>query len=110
MYMLRMSQTGFDRFVDEQMRTPSFAKRYSKARAQVDAVDRIVRALDDARVDLGVSKAELARRIAARPEIVRRLFTSKSPNPALSTILKLAAALGYRIQLVPEKPSRTRAA
>jgi DNA-binding phage protein len=105
-----MPTTGFDKFFAAQMRKPSFAKKHTNARAQIDAVDRIVRALDDARIDLGVTKAELARRISAKPEIVRRLFTSKAPNPTLSTILKVAAALGYKMQLVPAKPSRKHAA
>ena len=81
-YKLHMPKTGFDKFFATQMRKPSFAKKYASARAQVDAVDRIV----------------------------RRLFTAKAPNPTLSTILKVAAALGYKMQLVPAKPSRKHAA
>ena len=105
-YKLRMPKTGFDKFFAGQMSKRSFAKKYASARTQIDAVDRIIRTLDDARVQLGVTKAQLARGISAKPEIVRRLFTSKAPNPTLSTILKVAAALGYRLQLVPTKPLR----
>ena len=36
----------------------------------------------------------------ARPEVVRRLFTQKSPNPTVSTLVRLAAALGYHVELV----------
>jgi hypothetical protein len=109
-YKLRMPKTGFDKFFAGQMSKRSCAKNYTSARAQIDAVDRIIRALDDARVDLGFTKAQLAHRLSAKPEIVRRLFTSKAPNPTLSTILKVAAALGYKRQLVPTKRSRKRAA
>jgi DNA-binding phage protein len=97
--MAARRKTGFDKFFDEQVRNPRFAKAYAKARAEVDAVDRIVRALDDARIEIGMSKAELAARISAKPEIVRRLFTSKAPNPTLSTIVTIAAALGLRLEL-----------
>jgi hypothetical protein len=45
-------KTGFDKFVDAQMRDPAFARGYRKARSDIDAVDRIVCALDDARIDL----------------------------------------------------------
>ena len=105
-------KTGFDKFFDAQMRDPEFARGYRKARREIDAVDRIVRALDEARVDLGMTKAQLARVISAKPEIVRRLLTAKSPNPTLATVVKVAAALGYTVQLVPAKrtPSRRRAA
>ena len=108
------TKTGFDKFFEEQMRNRAFAKGYAKARAEVDAVDRLVRALDETRIELGVSKAELARLISAKPEVVRRLFTSKAPNPTLTTLVKVASALGFTVQLVAMKPrgksSRKRAA
>ncbi len=93
------SKTGFDKFFDGQMKKPSFVKGYKKARAEIGAVDRLVRALDEARIKTGMSKAELARLITAKPEIVRRLFTAKA-NPTLETVTKIAAALGYRLELV----------
>jgi len=89
-------KTGFEKFFDQQTKKPSFAKGYRKARAELDVVDQLVRALDDARVKTGMSKAVLARLISAKPEIVRRLFTSKA-NPTLETFTKIAAALGYRL-------------
>jgi hypothetical protein len=33
------TKTGFDKFVNEQMTSPSFAKNYAEARAEVDAID-----------------------------------------------------------------------
>jgi ribosome-binding protein aMBF1 (putative translation factor) len=92
-------KTGFDKFFDKQMRKPSLARGYKKARAEIDAVDQLVRALDAARIKTGMSKAELARVISAKPEIIRRLFTSKA-NPTLETVTKIAEALGYRLELV----------
>lgn len=106
--MARTTKTGFDKFFDEQMTRPSFAEDYSQARAEVDAIDQLVRALDDAREQLGLTKADLARAISAKPEIVRRLFTAEAPNPTLSTVVKVAIALGYKLQLVPA-PEKARA-
>ncbi len=107
--MPRTRKTGFDKFLDEQMARPSFAKDYQQARAEIDAIDQIVRALDEAREQLGMSKADLARAISAKPEIVRRLFTAEAPNPTLSTVVKVAAALGYKLALVPS-PKKPRTA
>jgi ribosome-binding protein aMBF1 (putative translation factor) len=101
-------KSSFDRFVDDQMKKPSFRAAYTKACREIDAVDEIVRALDAARIDSGLSKAELARAISAKPEIVRRLFTSSASNPTLATVAKLAAALGRKLELVPAKGSATR--
>ncbi len=96
----RVKKTGLDKFFDDQMKSASFAKNYAEARAEVDAIDGMVRALDDAREKSGLTKADLATAIDARPEVVRRLFTQKNPNPTLSTLIRLAAALGYRVELV----------
>jgi transcriptional regulator with XRE-family HTH domain len=101
----RRAKAGFDKFFDEQMASPSFARAYGESRADIDAVDELVRRLDEARVELGVSKAELARAISAKPEIVRRLFTTESPNPTLGTVVRLANALGYTLELV-RRPAR----
>jgi DNA-binding phage protein len=98
--MPRRQKTGFDKFFDEQMKSPSFRKGYIEARAEIDSVDRAIRALDEVRVDLGITKAELARRISAEPAVLRRLFTAEAPNPTLATVVRLADALGYRLELV----------
>lgn len=97
-------KTAFDRYVDEELKKPGTRTAYDRARTEIDAVDRIVRALDAARIDAGVSKADLARSISAKPEIVRRLFTSEGSNPTLATVAKLATALGWRLELIPAKP------
>lgn len=51
-----------------------------------------------------MTKAELARKIDARPEVVRRLFTTSTSNPTLETVLELASALGFHLELVPDRP------
>ncbi|MBN2192307.1 MAG: helix-turn-helix transcriptional regulator [Polyangiaceae bacterium] len=93
-------RTAFNRHFDEKMKSSEFAKAYTEARQEIDAVDRLVRALDAARLAEGMSKADLARAIRAKPEIVRRLFTQREPNPTLSTVVSLAEALGCRLELV----------
>jgi len=100
-------KTAFDKYFDNRMKDPAFASAYAEARAVIDSTDSLIRALDDARLLVGVSKAELARQIAARPEIVRRLFTATDSNPTLATVLKLAEALGFHLELVPNRsPAR----
>jgi ribosome-binding protein aMBF1 (putative translation factor) len=98
--MARRTKTGFDKFFDGQMKSPSLAKSYGEARTEVDAIDNMVRALDAARESSGLTKADLAAALDTRPEVVRRLFTTKHPNPTLSTLIRMAAALGYHVELV----------
>lgn len=56
-----------------------------------------------------LSKAALARTIGADPITIRRLLSSESVNPTLSTITEVAAALGMKVTLTPmSKDERTR--
>jgi len=103
------SKTAFDRYANDALKKPGTRAAYDKARAEIETVDRLVRALDAVRIDAGVSKASLARLISAKPEIVRRLFTSQTANPTLATVVKLAEALGCTLELVPAKRTRDRA-
>ena len=93
-------KTGFDRYVDEQMRDPEMRRAYEVARARIYMVDGLVRALDDARESLGITKAELARRLGAEPAAVRRLLTSPQPNPTMTTFVAAADALGLEVRVV----------
>ncbi len=101
------TKTGFDKFLDEKLRDAAFREEYEVARAEIAGTDALIRALDGARAGRGLSKAELARRIAVKPEIVRRLLTDAGGNPTVSTVLKVATALDYHLELVPNQGRRT---
>jgi|GEM_PF-1034374 len=105
-------KTGFDHYVERELKSPSFRRVYAEARAEIDSTDGIIRklihALDAARDAQHLSKAELARNIATPPEVLRRLFTTTAANPTLSTVVKLASALGYRLELVSSAQAKTK--
>ena len=104
-------KTGFDSWVKKRSAaSPEFRAELRAARAHIDSVDGVVRALDAARIDLGLSKAELARAVGMLPESTRRLFTMKGANPSLDTVMKLADALGLTLTFVPKKASRAKRA
>jgi DNA-binding phage protein len=108
--MSRSRKTAFDKYREHKMNDDEFSKEYLKARSEIEAIDRLIRSLDEARAESKMSKAELALRIGATPEIVRRLFTTTSPNPTISTLVKVALACGMRLELVPnitERKSRS---
>jgi DNA-binding phage protein len=107
-YAFSMSrrQSGFDRWLGEQRRDPAFDRGYRAARQEIDATDQIIRALDAARVEADISKAELARRIGAAPETLRRLFTKQGQNPTISMLAKLADAVGCELKVEPKPRPR----
>jgi len=108
--MPRKRKTGFDRYFDERMRDPDFAAEYRDARSAIDSTDALIRALESARAGEGASKADIARRMGTKPEAIRRLFTRAKANPTMNTVIRLAAALGYGLELVkrPATPARAR--
>ena len=97
------SATGFDKFFDEQMRDPKVRESYEKVRREIDSVDQLIRVIDEARADAGMTKAALARKISVEPAALRRLMSANAPNPTFSTVSKLAEAVGWSIQLVPKR-------
>jgi len=104
------TKTRFDRFVDEKLRDDAFREEFEAARGEITATDALIRALEGVRAGIGISKAELARRISVKPEIVRRLLTDAGGNPTVSTVLKVATALDYHLELVPNRGRDTASA
>ena len=100
------TKTGFDKFLDPKLRDPAFRGEFEVARAEIAATDALIRALEGARAGRGMSKAELARRLSVKPEIIRRLLTDAGGNPTVGTVLKVATALDYHLELVPNRGRR----
>jgi len=101
--MATKPRTGAERYLAKQRKDPEYNAAYDEARRRIDQVDALVRALDARREELGLSKAELARRAHIAPEAVRRLFSVDSPNPTAVTLAALADAL--ELDLVPKARS-----
>lgn len=78
---------------------PDFLREYVVKSVRIATIDDIVNALEQAREEAGLSKADLARAIHAQPAVVRRLFASGHVNPTLGTLAEVAAALGMRVTL-----------
>lgn len=103
-------KTGFDKYVEARMGDQEFASAYRETRVEIDAVDALMRQLDQARQGANLSKADLARRASTPQESVRRLLTAKRTNPSLQTVVRLARAVGLRVELVREaQPGHRRA-
>ena len=98
--------TGAERYLRDRRADPEYDNAYKAARRHIDQIDAIIRALDQRRCNLNLSKAELARRADLRPEVIRRLFSAASPNPTLSTVVALAGALELELTAEPLEDSR----
>lgn len=102
--------TSFDLELKEQLKDPRFARQFRAAQGEVASIDKatnaLLSALDKVRIRRGLTKAELARRIGAEPAVMRRLLSAEGQNPTLTTLLKIAAALGMEFELRDLPPQR----
>ena len=101
-----MVRTAAERYLRDRKADPEYGRVYTAARQCIDQIDELIRALDQRRCSLQLSKAELARRAGLRPEVVRRLFSAESPNPTLSTVVALAGALKLKMTTEPREERR----
>lgn len=98
---MQKEPTGAERYFAERRKEPGFEEAYLAARARIDRFDTIIRQLDEKRIEHDWSKAELGRRAGLAPEVVRRLFSARSPNPTLATLVALAESMGLEFELRP---------
>jgi len=98
--------TGAERHFAKRRENPSYEASFREAQAKIAQIDEFVRSLDQRREALNFSKAELGRRAGLQPEAVRRLFSSKSPNPTLSTVVAITRVLDLEITAKPQRSNR----
>ncbi|MBW4079419.1 MAG: helix-turn-helix transcriptional regulator [Acidobacteria bacterium] len=98
-----MAKTGGECYFESRAKTAEYRDAYDRARSSIDEVDRIVGAIENRRISLGMSKAELARRVGIAPESVRRLLSAELANPTLSTVVSLAKVLDLHIVAVKRR-------
>lgn len=107
----QMLDTSFcERFRAQNMEDPGFRAAYERAAREIAQIDAVIQGLDALRIDLGMSKAELARRVGRNASSVRRLFSSSGARPELSLIVSLADALDAEVRVVPRKRKARRVA
>jgi ribosome-binding protein aMBF1 (putative translation factor) len=86
---------------ERRMRDEEYRLAYERAARELAQTDAVIQALDSLRTDLGMSKAELARRVNRNASSIRRLFTANQVRPELPLIAALADALGAELRVVP---------
>lgn len=91
------------------MRDAEYREGYKRAARELEQTDQVIRTLDALRVDLDMSKAELARRINRNASSIRRLFTAKRARPELPLVAAIADALGAEVRVVPKTREAKRA-
>jgi len=97
--------SAYEQYRARRLADPEFRSHYERHRREIDAVDRIVTAIEARRVELGLTKADLARLVGRKPESVRRLLSGNLVNPTLTTVSEMAIALGMEVVMRPTIPA-----
>ena len=98
------ARTGAERYLARRLKDPEYRAAYEQAKERIGQIDGLIRALDDRRTELNLTKADLARRAGVKPEAIRRLFSAEKPNPTLATLVALAGALDLELRPEPRRP------
>jgi DNA-binding phage protein len=98
-------RTAAESYLDRQLSDPSYASAYERASRRGAMFDDVVRSLEARRQELGITKAELARRADMPPTVIRRLFSQQHKNPTLTSLASIADALELKICVTPREPS-----
>ena len=114
--MVAKKMSASERWLAKKMESPVFRAEFEQSRRETDAVDALIRTMDERRDSLGISKTELARRVGHNEAAVRRLLTAGG-NPTLATVVEILSALGLVLKVeeaaplppsAPTKPSRSK--
>jgi transcriptional regulator with XRE-family HTH domain len=89
----------FDEFLDDQFETEEERAAFERKVAKLVATSDLLNALDQARRAVGVSKAEVARRVGSKRSVVSRLLSGRGANPKVETIADIADALGVYLDI-----------
>lgn len=93
-------------YFDERRTDAEYESEYQAASRRIAMFDDAIRALEERRQELGLSKADLARRADLPPAAVRRLLSQQHKNPTLTTLVAIADALCLRLSFLSnEAPS-----
>lgn len=94
-------RTGAERYLEGRLDDSEYRQAFDEASERIARIDSVIQTLDARREELGLTKAEVARRAGVKPEAIRRLFSAEMPNPTLSTLVAIAGALDLELRPTP---------
>jgi ribosome-binding protein aMBF1 (putative translation factor) len=100
----------FEADLARDLEDPEFARIYALKLAKINAIADLLDAIEGARKEQHLSKAEIGRRIDRKPSAVSRLLRGSEQNPTWDTLIDLAYAVDLELEVKVKKASRRRTA
>ena len=105
---LKRAGEVFEADLVHDLEDPAFARIYALKLAKINAVADILEAIEAARKEQHLSKAEIGRRIDRKPSAVSRLLGGTEQNPTWDTLVDLAYAVDLELEVKVKKAPRRR--
>jgi transcriptional regulator with XRE-family HTH domain len=93
-----MKKTNFDRYLEDQLKDPSFSERFKRAGEAWDVALQIT----SLRQQAGLSQKDLAKLLRTSQQQISRLESPGYEGHSLSTLRRVAEALHARVRIVFE--------
>jgi len=97
-------KTNFDRYLEEQLRNPDFARRYQKSGEAWD----VALQLAALRKKAGLSQKELAQKVGTSQQQISRLESTSYEGHSLSMLRRVAEVLGATVHIDIQLPERSK--
>lgn len=98
-----IARTNFDRYLEEQLRDPDFAKRFKRAGEAWDVAVQIAALREKA----GLSQKDLAARLKTTQQQISRLESPGYEGHSLSMLRRVARVLNAHVRVVFEAGQKT---
>jgi transcriptional regulator with XRE-family HTH domain len=87
---------NFKQFRGRALRRPAVRKAYDELEEEFAYLDEVLKA----RVEAGLTQAEVAARVGTTQSAIARLESAESKHsPSIATLQRYARALGYRVEV-----------
>ena len=84
----------FDDMLKKELENPSFKKEWDKLGPQYDIAERLI----TARMEKGISRAQLAEITGIKQSIIARIENATG-NPSVDTLRRIAEGLGKKLKI-----------
>lgn len=92
---------NYPKLKNELLNSPNSRSKHLELRDELIEVSKLIRVIDQAREQRGLTKKQLAELSGIEPANIRRLLTAKPKNLSLATLVRLSKVLELQIKLQP---------
>src|SRR5919108_5137850 len=107
---LKRAGEVFEADLARDLEDPEFARIYALKLAKINAIADILDAIEAARPEQHLSKAEIGRRIDRKASAASRLLGGSEQNPTWDTLVDLAYAVDLELEVKVKNAPKRRAA